>query len=80
MASGDFDAGGRLPVNLSGGLIGQGGAPGATGIAQTLAVDRILRGAYWPDVQPSRELRRGVVDTHGGICTTSVVHVLERAG
>lgn len=77
MAAGDFDAGGRLPVNLSGGLIGQGGAPGASGIAQTLAVDRILRGAYWPGVQPSRELRRGVVDTHGGICTTSVVHVLE---
>jgi len=80
MAAGDFDAAGRLPVNLSGGLIGQGGAPGASGIVQTLAVDRLLRGAYCPGAQPSQELRRGVVDTHGGICTTSVVHVLERMG
>ena len=79
MADGAFDADGPLPVNLSGGLIGQGGAPGASGIAQAVAVDRLLRGAYWPGAQPGRELRRGVVDTHGGICTTSVVHVLERA-
>ncbi|MCK5362175.1 MAG: thiolase family protein [Gammaproteobacteria bacterium] len=80
LAAGDFDADGRLPVNLSGGLIGQGGAPGASGIAQTLAVERLLRGSYWSQAQPSRELRRGVVDTHGGICTTAVVHVLERMG
>jgi acetyl-CoA C-acetyltransferase len=80
LAAGEFDTDGRLPVNLSGGLIGQGGAPGAVGIAQTLTIERLLRGRYWPEAQPTRELRRGVVDTHGGICTTAVVHVLERVG
>ena len=79
IAAGEFDADGALPVNLSGGQIGQGGAPGASGIAQALAIERLLRGRYWPDIQPSRDLRRGLVDTHGGICTTSVVQVLERA-
>lgn len=78
LADGEFDADGRLPVNLSGGLIGQGGSPGATGIAQAVTMRRLLSGSYEPMLQPNRTLRRGVIDSHSGICTVSVTHVLER--
>jgi len=40
----DFGAADRLAVNLSGGLLGQGAAPGATGIAWVVALARILTG------------------------------------
>jgi acetyl-CoA C-acetyltransferase len=75
---GTFDADGELPVNLSGGLIGQGGVPGATGIAQAVMVDRLLTDRYF-DQDGSRPFRRGVIDVHGGICTVSAVHIMERA-
>ena len=75
--AGEFDRNGRLPVNLSGGLLGQGGAPGATGVVQTMTVQRLLEGRYFDAAQPRRTLRRGVVDTHGGICTSAVVQVFE---
>ena len=76
--SGQFNIDGSLPVNLSGGLIGQGGAPGATGIAQAITVYRLLSGDYFPELQPKNELRKGLVDTHSGIATTNFVHILER--
>lgn len=78
MVSGEFDIGGRLPVNVSGGLIGQGGAPGATGVAQTVSMYRLLNGTYEQKLQPKTELLRGVIDSHSGICTVSITHVLER--
>lgn len=77
MAEGRFDAGGVLPVNLSGGLIGQGGVPGATGIAQAVVMDRLLSGR-WQGAGTGREYRNGVIDVHGGVCTNAVVHVMER--
>lgn len=75
---GEFAADGRVPVNLSGGLIGQGGAPGATGILQALTIERLLTGRYWPEAQPRRDLRVGLADAHGGICAVSITHVLQR--
>ena len=78
MENGDFQINGRIPVNLSGGMIGQGGAPGATGIAQAVTMHRLLSNRYEPGLQPSRPLRRGVIDAHSAICTVSAVHVLER--
>jgi acetyl-CoA C-acetyltransferase len=78
VVAGEFGADGRIPVNLSGGLMGQGGAPGAVGIAQAVTVERLLGGRYWPAAQPKRELRYGLVDTHGGVATVAAVHVLER--
>ena len=77
-ADGAFARDGRLAVNLSGGLIGQGGAPGAIGILQAVTMQRLLEGRYWPGAQPGRALRRGVIDAHGGVCTVSVTHVMER--
>ena len=75
--AGEFDPGGRIPVNLSGGLLGQGGAPGATGVVQAMTVQRLLEGRYFDGAQPLRALRRGIVDTHGGVCTSAVVQVFE---
>ena len=75
--AGEFDRDGRLPVNLSGGLLGQGGAPGATGVVQAMTVQRLLEGRYFEGAQPRRALRRGIVDTHGGVCTSAVVQVFE---
>ncbi|MCG8435289.1 MAG: thiolase family protein, partial [Gammaproteobacteria bacterium] len=76
--AGHYDADGPLPVNLSGGLIGQGGAPGAVGIAQAITIAQLLAGTYWPRLQPQGDLRRGVIDAHGGIATVCITHVLER--
>jgi acetyl-CoA C-acetyltransferase len=70
VAAGEFSADGPTPVNLSGGLIGQGGAPGAVGVMQAVTVARLLAADDGPD--------RGLIDVHGGICTTNFVHVLER--
>ena len=78
MVDGRFDADGVLPTNLSGGLIGQGGVPGATGIAQAVTMDRVLTGRYHRQ-DGSRDFRRGVIDVHGGVGTNAVVHVMERA-
>ncbi len=77
LEEGAFDREGRLPVNLSGGLIGQGGAPGAVGIAQVITVARLLAGDY--PLRPSTRVpRRGLADAHGGVATVSVTHILER--
>ena len=75
--SGELGRDGRIAVNLSGGLLGQGGAPGATGVVQAMTVQRLLEGRYFDRAQPRRTLRRGLVDTHGGICTSAVVQVFE---
>ena len=77
LADGWFERDGALPVNLSGGLIGQGGAPGAVGIAQAVTMDRLLGGRYH-NHNAGREYRTGVIDAHGGICTLAAVHVMER--
>ncbi len=77
VAAGEFGLDGRLPVNLSGGLMGQGGSPGAVGIAQAVTVSRLLQGRYHAGAQPVRALRRGLIDAHGGVATLCVVHVLE---
>ncbi len=78
LCAGEFHKDGRLPVNLSGGLIGQGGAPGAVGIAQILTVDRLLTGRYWPALQPPLPARYGLADAHAGVATLNVTHILER--
>ncbi len=74
---GVFDLGGELPVNTSGGLIGQGAPPGAMGLAQAIEIVRQLRG----DCPPERQVpgaRRGLTDIHGGTASFSVVSVFER--
>lgn len=65
-----------LPVNLSGGLLGQGAPVGATGVAQVLAAALQLEGRYFGK-QAQNIPRFALVDTHGGIATLNAVSVLE---
>jgi acetyl-CoA C-acetyltransferase len=79
LAAGEYAINGALPVNLSGGLIGQGGPPGATGIAQIFTLMRLLQGRYHEGLQRHDGNRRfAVADAHAGVGTSTVVHVLER--
>lgn len=76
---GAFAPGGRLPVNLSGGLMGQGAPVGATGIAQLIACARQIEGTYHDGLQMRQPPRLAVADTHGGVATTCAVTVLAGA-
>jgi acetyl-CoA C-acetyltransferase len=67
---------GDLAVNLSGGLMGQGAAPGATGIAQTGACALMLEGRYHPGLQPKTAPGHALADTHGGLCSVAAVTIL----
>ena len=70
---------GKLPVNLSGGLIGCGHAVGASGIMQTYEVCLHLRGEAGE--RQRKNARRGLVQSIGGtLCTWTVCLVLEREG
>jgi acetyl-CoA acetyltransferase len=74
---GTVERGGRLPVNLSGGLIGCGHAVGATGIMQTNEVALQLRGQAGK--RQVDGARRGLVQSIGGVgCAWTVCLVLER--
>lgn len=74
-----FAPAGQCPINLSGGLLGQGAPTGATGVGQTASVALILEGDYVPALQPQVIPRYGLADTHGGVCTTSAVTLLEKS-
>jgi acetyl-CoA C-acetyltransferase len=74
--SGRFRPGGGLPVNLSGGLLAQGGAPGAVGVAQAVTACELLQGRY-PGSPEAGRFRRALVDCHGGIATQNFSHILE---
>ncbi len=77
--SGQFDLGGALPVNPSGGLLGRGAPVGATGIAQALEIMVQLRG----EADPRRQVagaRTGLTDTHAGTGTHCVVNIFRRLG
>lgn len=71
--------GGRIPVNLSGGLIGCGHAVGATGIMQTTEVVYQLQDRA--GLRQVRGARRGLVQSIGGTaCAWTVCLVIERDG
>ena len=76
---GAFGSDGRLPVNLSGGLMGQGAPVGATGVAQTAACALFLEGRHPSGLQPQSPPAYALADTHGGVCTTAAVTVLAQA-
>ena len=70
-------SGGKLPVNLSGGLIGCGHAVGATGLMQTAEIAWHLRGEAGERQVPNA--RRGLIQSIGGtLCSWTVSAVLER--
>ena len=75
---GMFCASGAVPVNLSGGLLGQGAPVGATGVAQVLTCAQQLEGRY-AGVAPGTPPRFALADTHGGIATLCAVTILGAA-
>jgi acetyl-CoA C-acetyltransferase len=79
LRDGAFHPGGRLPVNLSGGLMGQGAPVGATGVGQTASCALMLEGRYHAALQPQGNPAHALADTHGGICTTAAVTILRAA-
>lgn len=77
LESGRFSPDGACPVNLSGGLLGQGAPVGATGVAQTASCALMLEGRYTTELQPNSLPRQALADTHGGVCTTAAVTLLQ---
>ncbi|MEH6524186.1 thiolase family protein [Sulfitobacter sp.] len=73
---GAFAVNGSLPINLSGGLLGQGAPVGATGVAQVLAAALQLEGRYF-GMQAQHAPKFALVDTHGGIATLNAISILE---
>lgn len=80
LRGGDFAADGRCPVNLSGGLMGQGAPVGATGVGQAATCALVLEGRYHKGLQPDRSLGHALADTHGGVGTTCAVTVMRAGG
>ena len=80
LKSGAFAPDGRQPINLSGGLMGQGAPVGAIGVAQVAACARILEGRYHDGAQPPTPPAYALADTHGGLCTTAAVTILQSGG
>lgn len=68
-------AGGKFPVNPSGGLKAKGHPVGATGVAQAVEVVKQLRGEA-ADRQV-KNARRGLTQNMGGTGGSSVVHIFE---
>jgi len=79
LQSNRFAPNGTCPINLSGGLMGQGAPVGATGVAQTATCALLLEGLYEKELQPQTLPQYALADTHGGVCTTSAVTLLEGA-
>ncbi|MGE0621247.1 MAG: thiolase family protein [Pseudomonadales bacterium] len=77
--SGDTRLGGRIPVNVSGGLLSKGHPLGATGIANLYEVSTHLRGeAGQRQVQGARLGLTHVVGGGPGMGTACAIHILER--
>jgi acetyl-CoA C-acetyltransferase len=79
LMAGRFAAAGALPVNLSGGLLGQGAPVGATGVGQTAACALFMEGRHPSALQPTKLPAVALADTHGGIATTNAVTILTQA-
>jgi acetyl-CoA C-acetyltransferase len=69
------DLGGRIPVNVSGGLKSKGHPVGATGIGQAVTVFEQLRGEGG-EVQVEGA-RTGLIQNMGGSGASSVVHIFQ---
>lgn len=78
LRNGLFAPDGTLPINLSGGLMGQGAPVGATGVGQVASCAHLLEGTYHTDLQLQKPPQYALADTHGGIATSAAVTVLSQ--
>ncbi|WP_439813727.1 thiolase C-terminal domain-containing protein [Zavarzinia sp. CC-PAN008] len=77
---GETALGGRIPVNVSGGLLSKGHPLGATGIANIYEVATHLRGAAGArQVEGARLGMTHVVGGAPGVGSACVIHILEKA-
>ena len=74
---GVFNLDGKLPINISGGLMGQGAPVGATGVGQTATCAMVLEGNYHDKLQFSLIPKFALADTHGGVGTNAAVSILQ---
>ena len=63
---GEMDMGGKIPINMSGGLKSKGHPIGATGVSQTHEVVKQLRGELVDEGRQVEGAKVGLVDTLGG--------------
>ncbi len=73
--AGETDLGGRIPVNMSGGLKSKGHPVGATGVAQVVEIYHQLRGESGERQVDGAKV--GLAQNMGGTGASSVVHILE---
>jgi len=79
ISDGDTQLGGRIPVNVSGGLLSKGHPLGATGIANMYEIATHLRGAAGDrQVQGARMGMTHVVGGGPGMGTACAIHILEK--
>lgn len=76
LARGDFDIGGRVAINPSGGLLAMGHPIGPTGVGQICEIARQLRGEAGPRQHPGARLGLAHMVGIGSVC---VVHILSAA-
>jgi len=68
--------GGRIPVNVSGGLKAKGHPIGATGVAQIYEIAKQLRGKAEKSSRQVPDAKFGLAHNVGGSGATAVVHIL----
>lgn len=74
---GDTDMGGKIPINMSGGIKAKGHPVGATGAAQVYEIANQLRGVCGPRQVEGAKI--GITDTMGG-SFASIAHIIMRRG
>lgn len=75
LAAGEFDIGGRVAVNTSGGLLSMGHPIGPTGVGQIAELTTQLRGEAGPRQHPGARVGLAHMVGVGAVCA---VHVLSR--
>lgn len=78
LAAGEFELGGRLPVNVSGGLKAKGHPIGATGVSQAVELFHQLRGEAREPARQVRGARLGLAYNMGGSGASATAFVLRR--
>jgi acetyl-CoA acetyltransferase len=80
LEKGDFSLGGRIPVNVSGGLVARGHPVGATGVAQIVEISEQLEGRAGK--AQVRNARLGLAQMAGGLIgddsAVATVHILSK--
>jgi len=74
---GETTVGGRLPVNLSGGLKAKGHPVGATGVAQIVDLTKLLCGEHPQSSTLETDPSIGIAHNAGGTVASATVHLLE---